>query len=533
MSLGCAGEPEGAPPPAPFSVEEPAPRPPEATIQRLTTSAYRRTIADLFGPGVVLPSIEPDVEQEGLLRIGAANAAISPRGVEQFEAAATAIAEQANADGALREGVCEPVAPDDAACAAAVLGPWGRRIWRRPLTSEELDVLVGLATGAGETLADFDAGVTMALAALLQSPYFLYRIELGDPDAPPTAEGGRPYGNWELASRLSYTLWDTTPDDALLDAAARGDLTDEAGLAAQVDRMLADPRAREGFRAFISELLTLHKLDALVKDPSIFPAMRADVGPSAREETLAAVEALVFDRDDDIRTWLTTRETVIDPTLAMLYEVPAPSLDGAAPTTLPASGPRAGLLGQISVLAQHAHAVSSSATRRGVFVREVLLCQQVPPPPANANTSIPEPSEDARTLRERVAVHLEDPACASCHQVTDPIGLGLEQFDGLGGYRTTENGATIDPSGDLDGVAFADGRALGEALASHPEFTACLAETLLAYAQGHRPDVDERATMDWMNQAFEADGYSLRALWRRIVMSKAFREAGPVEEVSP
>jgi hypothetical protein len=528
LLAACSG-PSATPPPPATVGAEPAPAGSEPVLRRLTDAAWRQSVLDLIGPNLILPgSLEPDQIDDGLLSIGASTAALSPRGVEQYEAAAQSIATQALAEGAARDALlgCTPAAVVDGACARSAVERLGRRLWRRPLTAEEADRLTALAAEAAETLADFHAGFGVALAAMLQSPNFLYRVELGEPD--PSAPGARRFTDWEMASRLSYLLWNSAPDDTLLDEAAAGALVTDAGVTAAVDRMLADPRARRGFRNFIAEMLLLDELDHLIKDPMVFPAMRADVGSSAREETLRAVEALVFDRDDDLRTWLTTRETFVNPTLAMLYGVPAPNLEGFGAVTLPADGPRAGLLGQISLLATHAHPVSSSATRRGVFVREVLLCEEIQPPPANVDTSIPEPQPGALTLRDRVKVHLESPACASCHAITDPIGLGLEPFDGLGVYRTTENGAPIDPSGDLDGTAFADPRGLGAALSQHEGFTRCMADTLYAYAVGHRPGPDEQATLGWLHDGLVAEQHSTLGMLRRLAVSRAFRTVGEV-----
>ena len=187
-----------------------------------------------------------------------------------------------------------------------------------------------------------------------------------------------------------------------------------------------------------------------------------------------------------------------------------------------------GLLGQVATLGLHAHAVSTSVTRRGLFVREVLLCQETPLPPADVDTSIPEASAEAPTMRERVERHLTDPACAGCHTMTDPIGLGLEQFDGIGRFRTEENGATIDPSGELDGVAYTDALGLGAALRVHPNTTACLVETVYTYAWGHDPDDAEDATVDWFLEGFTLTEHRLLALLRDIASSEAFRAAGEI-----
>jgi hypothetical protein len=178
-----------------------------------------------------------------------------------------------------------------------------------------------------------------------------------------------------------------------------------------------------------------------------------------------------------------------------------------------------------SFLALEAHPVSTSVTRRGRFVREKLLCQSIPAPPADVDTSIPEPSGDLPTMRDRVAVHLEDPACAICHRITDPIGLALEHFDGVGLYRETDDGHPIDATGELDGVAFDDALGLAEAVRAHPGFPTCLAETTLRYAQGHPLSDDEEDLAAWYAHGFAIEGFPWRSLLADVVASDAFTRA--------
>jgi hypothetical protein len=502
---------------------------PEPVLRRLTATQYTNSVIDLFSDELLLPTrLEPDIAQDGLLSIGAGEASISPLGVEQYEDAAFLLIEQAMEPGGLRDALipCAPSGTSDDACARQSLEPFARRAWRRPLTTAELDGLVDIAGIAGDTLVDFYDGYEMALAAVLQNPAFIYRIELGEPD--PNKAGSFRYTDHEMASRLSYFLWNTTPDLALMDAAAAGELTDPAMLVTHVDRMLDDPRARDGFGNFVEELLSLAELEALNKDPEVFPAMRSEIGPSAREETLRTVEALVFDRDDDFRTWVTTRETFVDPNLAMIYAVPAPQPEGFGAITLPSDGARRGLLGQVSVLAGYSHPTSTSATLRGLFVREVLLCSDIPPPPADVDTSIPESSPDAPTRRERVEAHLTDPFCATCHEAMDLIGLGLENFDGLGLYREYENGALIDASGDIDGEPFTDAWGLGQVLADDPQFAACMSDMIYAYGAAHRPTPGEVDLSLWLHGRFGEEGYSMQSLLHQVATSTAFRTAGEV-----
>ncbi len=504
---------------------------PEPVIKRLTATQYAHAVTDLFGEDLALPaSLEPDSDVEGLNAVGAGITSVSPLGVEQYEDAAFLIAGQAMQEPARRDALvaCTPAGDEDPACAEEVLEALGRRAWRRPLEDAELAALVDIAGEAGATLGDFDAGLEFAIAALLQSPYFIYRVEIGEPD--PDAPGSRRYTDFEMASRLSFLLWDTLPTDALLDDAAAGKLTDDAQLAEVVAAMLEDDaRAHQGVRALFTDILDLDRLDELNKDPLVFVAMSDEVAASAREETLRSIDAIVLDDDADYRELLTTHRTFIDRKLAQLYNVPAPREDFDE-VWLPADGTRRGLLGQASFLALQSHAVSTSVTRRGLFVREKLLCQTIPPPPADVATNIPEASEDAPTMRDRVALHLEDPVCATCHTITDPIGLGLENFDGLGMWRETENGVTIDASGELDGTPFVNAWELASALHDHPALAPCLARTTYKYAVAGLVEDGQEDLVDWHGANFALSGFRVRALLQDIATSPGFRT---VSEVQP
>lgn len=508
---------------------EPTVELPSPTLRRLTRAQYNNSVTDLLGEGLVLPpNLEPDATTDGLLAIGAGLTTISPRGVEQYETAAFSLAEQVMENVSLRDALvpCEPESTVDNDCAALVFTSFGERAWRRPLAEEELSVLVDVSAEAALVLDDFYGGLIYGFAAVLQSPHFLFRSETGEPD-PETGE--RRFSNHEMASRLSYFLWNTTPDDVLLSAASAGELTEDAGLLAQVDRMMEDPRFERGIREFFSDMYSLHELDDLTKDPTIFTHMSPDVGPSAREETLLTVVDNVITNDGDYRDLFTTTKTFLDRKMASIYSVRAPAREGFAPAVLDEEGGRRGLLGQVSFLAMQSHPVNTSATLRGQYVREVLLCQYIPPPPSDVDTSIPEPSASAKTLRERVAVHLEDDFCAGCHQITDPIGLGFEQFDGLGHFRTKEEGAEIDPSGVLDGHAFANAWELSARISEHPALARCLTRTVMAYASGHSVTDGEEEAVEYLTEGFQYMDYSVQFLIRDLVMGDAFRLAGEVE----
>jgi Protein of unknown function (DUF1592)/Protein of unknown function (DUF1588)/Protein of unknown function (DUF1595)/Protein of unknown function (DUF1587) len=528
LSSGCGAEPvrqpgdRGAAP----ALSAPAP-----VLKRLTAAQYSNAVTDLLGEGLVLPSsLEPDAAVEGLYALGAGVGNVSSWGVEKYEEAAFDLAEQALADPTLKAALvpCTPTATVDSSCARAALEALGLRTWRRPLSDDELDVLVALADSAATTLGDFDQGLSYAVAALLQSPNFLYRAELGEAD--PDDPAARRYSDYEMAGRLSFFLWNTTPDDELLAAAAAGELTDDAGLATQVERLLADARSDAGVRSFFTEYLRLYELPDVSKDPTVYVHWSSDLPDAAAEETLLGVDALVFEDQGPLQDLLITQRAFVDRRLAAIYDVAAPERDGHGEVWLPDAGGRRGLLGQVSFLAAQAHSVSTSVTNRGIFVREVLLCQPLPDPPADANTAIPAVSDDALTMRDRIAVHLEDPTCASCHNFTDPIGLGFENFDGVGRFRLSENGATIDPSGELDGVAFADAWGLSQAVADHQSFPNCFTQTVYKYATGQLLDDGQDALLDWHEEGFGYSLYRVLPLLRDIALSPGFRTAGEVEE---
>lgn len=522
VPLGEPAAPDTAGSPA-LHVEPAAPR-----LARLTRTQVHHVVRDLLGPDVVPPAaLEPDTPTAGLVAVGATTATLSPRGVEQSVDAALALAAQALATPSARAKVvpCEPAGPADAACLEQVARTFGRRAWRRPITDDEAATLVAIGQKGGEALGSFDRGAELLVSALLASPHFLYRVELGEeaPDDP--AGGPRRYTSWEMASRLSFLIWDTMPDDALLAAAEAGDLVDDAKLAATVDAMIADPRARDGVRAFFGDWLALRELDGLTKDPAVFAHFSADLGAAAAEETLRSVERVVVDRDADVRELFTTRETFVNPRLAAIYGVPAPE-EGFALVELPQDGARAGILGQVSFLATNAHPTSSSATKRGVALRQRLLCQVMPTPPAELNTAIPEPSPGLVTLRDRLEEHRKSPECAACHDSMDPPGYGLELFDGLGRHRLTEGGVAIDPSGELDGAAYDGPRGLFEAVADHPDLVPCITKTLYQYATNRAAEPGEQDQLDALAASFEAHGHRFRRLLFDVATSPGFRRVG-------
>ncbi len=522
------GDPNGLlgtkPPTA--AVFTPAP----STLRRLTTTQYRNTIADLLGSGVTINTeLDPDTALDGFASIGAARVSLAATATEQFDTAAFDLAHQALSNTATRGALvgCAPAGTTDDTCARSFLTAFGRRAWRRDLTADEVTRYATIATTAAGMLKDFWGGLEYGLAGLLDSPHFLYREELGATD--PTAPTRRVFSGYELASRLSFLVTNSTPDDTLLDAGKSGKLATAAGLGAEAQRLLASPRAHDAMANFFTELYALGNLDSLPQSQMFFPAVSATLGASMRTETLKVLDDIAFGAGTDYRTLFDTTTTYVNTELASLYGLPAVAGTDFVKVALPADGPRAGFLGQGSFLAMYSHADSGSPTRRGKFIREVILCHAVPSAPPDVNTTFPvdAPGATQRTTRQKLEQHrMAGSSCAACHQVMDPVGLGLENFDGVGAYRSMEAGQAIDASGDLDGVAYTDARGLGAALKNHPDLGSCLTRGVLRYTIAHIETPGEQPVVDALAQQFATNGYKFSSLVLGVVASASFRYAG-------
>jgi len=502
-----------------------------AQIRRLTESQYRHAIADIFGNDIkVAGRFEPDVRADGLLAVGSGKVTVTPAGFEQYDSIAHGIALQVvdekhrDAEVPCRPGSAK--APDDG-CAAQFLRKTGRMLFRRPLSDGELGEQVAVSHEAGATLGDFYGGLSYGLAGLLAAPEFLFRVEAAEPD--PGHPGLMRLDNYSRASRLSFLLWDTTPDAELLDAADRGELDTREGLRRQVDRLIASPRLEAGTRAFFADMLGFDGFDQLAKDAVIYPKFSLKVTNDAKEQTLRTIVDHLVTRRGDYRDLFTSRRTFLTRTLGLVYRVPVETRNGWEPHEFAADDPRAGLLTEIGFLALHSHPGRSSATLRGKAIRELLLCQKVPMPPANVNFSIVQDTKNPnfRTARDRLTAHRTEPTCAGCHKIMDPIGLALENFDGAGQYRQLENGGPIDASGTLDGNAFADAAGLGKALHDDPATVSCLVNNTYRYASGRDVAAGEQDWMSWLQQRFAGQGYRFPDLLRDIATSDAFYRISP------
>ena len=503
----------------------------EPQLRRLTEQQYRNTIRDVFGRHIVVASrFDPLERIDGLLALGASSATITPAALERYEALGRSIAMQV-VDEKNRKTLipCEPqtATQSDSACAEQFFTTVGRFLFRRPLTDGELTLYTEAAGTAGDMLGDFYQGVAYGLAGMMVSPKFLYVNETIEPD--PGRPGLYRLDAYSKASRLSFLLWNTTPDAVLLDAAEAGDLDTEKGLEEHFERMMQSARIEDGLHAFFEDMLEFERFEILEKDPIIYPAFVLDVPDHAKEQTLRTLTHVLLEEEADYRDIFTTRKTFISGALGPIYRVPVENPVGWMQYEFPETSPWAGIQSHLSFQALFSHPGKSSPTLRGQAVREHLLCQKIPEPPGDVDFS--DFNDDTnpvnRTARQRLDVHNKEPSCAGCHKLMDPIGLAMEQFDGAGQFRTTENGMIIDPSGELDGIAYEDAVGLGEALRQNPSAPACVTNRLYAYATGRSPLLSERQWMGFLEEKFAETGYKVPELLREMVLSDAFYRVAP------
>lgn len=413
----------------------------------------------------------------------------------------------------------DPGGDDVAARARRVLGPLATRAFRRPVRPAELDRLVALVREAVADGAPFAEGIRDALEAVLVSPHFLFQVE--EAGGPPDAEGVTPLDDYALAARLSYFLWSTMPDAALTAAAARGELG--RAPATPVRRMLADPRAGALVDGFADQWLTLRRLATATPDPERFPAADAALRADLLRETEMFFEAIVQE-DRSVLDLLDAPFTFVNERLAKHYGIPGVAGDRFRRVALDGER-RAGVLTHGSVLLVTSYPTRTSPVKRGKWLLEQVLGQTVPPPPPGAG-DLPATGAEGRpaTLRERMAQHLSDPACAACHQRLDPLGLAFENYDAVGAWRTRDGDGDVDPSGVLpDGRKFATPKQLRALLRADPAFPRGFATHLLTYALGRATTPADAPHLDAIVARATRAGHRFSAYVEAVVESVPFR----------
>jgi hypothetical protein len=497
-------------------------------MHKLTAVEFTNSLHDLLGSNAPVASqLEPDQQLAGFRSISGAVVAVSPTGVAQFEAAINAATQFAfsSATQAVMVLSCVPTSATDAKCSLSqVLGTFGRRAFRRPLTTADVNRYASVATAiAQEPGGSILVGLKYAVSAILQSPEFLYRVELG---VPSPADGGRnKYTDFEMASRLASLLSGSVPDETLLNAAASGKLATADGVRAQATTMISSQRAHQAFIDFTNDLYGMDPssdmpLSTTFKDPKFYANWTTTLPTAMQQELSMRIDDAAF--NGDYLSLYDSSVVFVNNELAQIYGLPQAGVDGFRRLTLPAGSTRLGLLGSGAILAANGLPQRTSPTLRGRFVSQQLLCKTVPPPPGNVDTTVLNTLPPGSSVKAVLAEHRKNAACASCHQMMDPVGLGLENFDSVGAYRTTENNAPIDATGDLDGAAFKDEASLSTALRNHADAAACFVTKLYEQAQGRTPlDVDDPVLAS-LSKQFD-QGHRADQLLLDIVSSDAYR----------
>lgn len=526
-ALGCGGGGGGELPPSCEDALEPGPSP----IRRLTRTEYNNTVYQLFGDNSRPADSFPADEEALGFDNQATSLSVSPLLAEKHRDTAELLAAR-HAPGQVGAVAACATDPEAASCAgqiAAWIADIGLRVFRRPLTSAEVEAHAALfhqGTALGEGSYDLGAGVELVLDAMLQSPHFLYRVELGAPDA---ASGDVvELTSYEMASRLSYLFWGTMPDVALFEAAAADQLRDPAAIEAQARRMLAAPRAREAVKNFHRQWLGLDEVSGIAargKDLEIYPDYDEAVLPMLQRETEEFLDHAIFEESASVETLFTASWTMMNAEVAAFYGIEGPVGEDFERVELDPTR-YAGFLSHAGVLAAHAKPDRSSPVHRGLFVRERVLCQ-IPPAPPDV---VPEPPtvDTTQTTREQYAQHEEDPLCAGCHRLMDAIGFGFEHFDGMGRYRENEWGLPIDASGELVETEDADGPfdgvvELGARLAGSQQVRECVTRQWFRYGYGRVETAADTCSMDIINQAFAAADYDVKELLVALTQTPAFR----------
>ncbi|MBI3684119.1 MAG: DUF1592 domain-containing protein [Acidobacteria bacterium] len=507
-------------------------------LRRLTHSQYNNTIRDLLGDASRLADQFPPEDFVNGFRNQYQAQNTSPLLAESYSVAAEKLAKKAFLGGDT-QGIlpCKPKSFDDAECRARFVRRFGGKAFRRPLTETEMARYQKLFAAEAAAKKAFVAGAQVVVEIMLQSPNFLMRSENGlDPAL-------RPY---ETAAKLSYFLWNTMPDDALLKAAAAGELNTPEGVAKQARRMLESPRAPEAVDEFLAEWLRFDRIIGTVRDRRLYPQFTPELTLAMMEETRRLVSDLVWNKGDFME-FFSAAYTFANSDLARLYGLPPPKAEYEK-VPLPVTSERAGILGQSSFLTLTSKPAETSPTARGLFVREQLLCQEVPQPPPGVNSNLPPVTrEKPMTQRQRLGVHLSSESCAGCHSLIDPIGLAMEKFDAIGGRRETlkltifparfERGdeaktveMELDTRGSVAGIAnsgFSSPRELGMILAASAQCQRCVVKQLFRWMAGRRETEADRAVLERAFEDFTRSGFQFQEL---MVALSRWSALPPVEK---
>jgi hypothetical protein len=498
----------------------------QSPLRRLTHEEYDNSVRDLLGT-TSAPGKEFATDTTvGLFDNTATTQTVPELLAEQYLDSAVTLAEGITDVNALAG--CNPAASGTTGttCVKNFITRFGRRAFRRPLEADEIARLQSVYDAAKSSM-DAQTGIRAVVSATLASPNFIFKPEFGAETAIGgiAATGAQPVGQYELAARLASFIWASVPDDTLLDAAMRNELKTKDQIAAQAQRMLADNRARPAVAEFYRQWFGLARLESTNKDTTAYPKFNDTLKASMEEESRRFIEDVVWNGDSKLSTLLSANYSFVNKPLADLYGVTGPQDDQTYQKVNLNPDQRAGILTQGSVLAAYARPDQSSPVKRGQWVRVRMLCQDLPDPPANV-PQLPEPKQGISN-RERFAMHTNNPACSGCHNLIDGLGFGLEAYDGIGQFRTMDQGVPVDSSGnitattDIDG-AYNGGPELAGLLAGSAQVRDCAPTQLLRYSMGRRDEAEDACSLSEVQAAFANSNGDLKELVIALTQTDAF-----------
>lgn len=488
-------------------------------LTRLSRREYNNTVRDLLGDATRPADAFPEDHDRAFLfrRAGL----VATQDADLLSSAAQALAATA-IETPSKLLPCDPAAGEQA-CADQFIARFGMRAYRRPLSSAETMRLSALYQNArGAQQMSFNEAIALLVEAMLQSPAFLYHWE--SPYEAPRLQGAAvQLGSFDIASRLSYFIWGSMPDQALFDAATAGKLTTDADVAEQARRMLADEKAKDAVTAFFREWLELELLAQLPKDGATYPQYDGSLKSSLVGETEAFVKSVLFEGDGKLETLLGANYSYSNQTLAGVYGAAATG-DAFSKVTLPPTE-RLGLLTQPSFLTVTGAPNGSNPIKRGKAIYERLLCGELPPPPPNVPAA--KPASAGGTTRQRFAEHASNVCAKACHTLMDPLGFAFENYDGIGRFRTMDNGQPVDATGsvDLDGAAhpFSSAIDLINTLSTSDRVRGCFATQWFRFAMGRKETESDAPSLSVIQSAFAAHQFDVRDLAPAIAGSRSFR----------
>lgn len=491
-----------------------------AVIRRLTTTEYSNAVRSLLGVEVDASALAGDI-LSGPFATNRGEGA-SSLATTRYQAAAETIAAQAVQD----ISALTACANLNDACAMEFIGRFARLAFRRALTPEE-QASFRDAYDAAKEARDATHAIQTTIEYVLQSPFFLYQVERSEPGNAPA--GLEQLTGYSLAEKLASFLWESVPDEALLQAAESGALSTPEGIRTQTQRMLADARSAEAIVSFFRQWFETEGVETIAKDPDQFPEFNDELAEAMAHESEDFVRWMLSANAFTYRELMTSSQAFPGAELASFYGV-----DAAAPgqaVQLPTEV-RYGIMTHPSIMAFHAHTKSTAIVLRGAFIRSRLLCQPLPEPPADVDIELAEPPEGVvLTAREQIDIHRQDPACAACHALIDDLGFAFEHFDAIGQYRTDDNGQTVDATGSLLGVStageFANVRDLIDRVITSEEGIQCAVTQWHRFAQRRQEQASDDCSLERTKQAFVDSGYDFRSLILSTVESDAFRLRDP------